>query len=217
MGATIDEITAGLLPLYGSAVRKRGLNALDELIFTVLTQNTSDLNAERAYASLRAEFATWEEVMRADADAIARAIRHGGLANIKSVRIQAILREIQERRGDLDLEWLAELGLDEARAWLMELSGVGMKTASVVASFALDLPALPVDTHIWRVAKRLGLVAPKTNATDAHFELEAQVAEAERFQFHMLLITHGRKVCKARRPQCASCVLNEICPSANRV
>jgi len=210
----IRQIATRLKPLYASAVRKRGLNALDELIFTVLTQNTSDLNAERAYKALRAAMPTWEAVMNADPDDIAAAIKHGGLSNIKSARIKRVLRQIYAERGALDLEWLADLSLDAARDWLMRLDGVGMKTASVVASFALNLPAMPVDTHIHRVAKRLGLIGARIGAAEAHHLLEAQIEPQARFEFHMLLITHGRQLCRARRPLCAECPLNEICPSA---
>ena len=214
MGPSVPEITAALRPLYGDKIQRRDLNALDELIFTVLTQHTSDLNAERAYATLRAAIPNWEGVLEADTARIEELIRHCGLAAVRSVRIKRILELVQERHGKLELDWLADLGLEGARAWLLELPGVGIKTASVVASFALNLPALPVDTHIHRVSKRLGLIGGKVSAEAAHSVLEALVEEELRFEFHMLLINHGRALCAARRPRCESCPLRRACPSS---
>ena len=187
--------------------------ALEELVFTVLTQHTSDLNAERAYRSLRRRYPTWPEVMGAPSTEVASAIREGGLANQKSVRIQRILGEILERRGELDLNFLSDLSLSDAKAWLRELPGVGPKTAAVVLSFSLGMPAMPVDTHIHRVSGRLGLIGPGTSADDAHEVLEGMVAPDDRFAFHVLLITHGRRRCKARRPLCGDCPLYAECPA----
>jgi endonuclease-3 len=188
--------------------------ALDELIFTVLTQHTSDLNAERAYESLRGRLPTWGEVIEADTSTVADAIRHGGLANQKSIRIQQILVEILERLGHFELEFLVGLPLEEARLWLTSLPGVGPKTAAVVMSFSLKMPAFPVDTHIHRVSKRLGLIGPKTTADQAHPIMEEMIPEDDRYEMHVLLITHGRRVCKARIPQCATCPLAAECPSS---
>ena len=209
-------VTDGLIPLYGDRFELRGLSALDELIFTVLTQNTSDINAERAYDELRKRFPTWEAVMEAPLNEVKDAIRRGGLANIKSVRIINILRHIYDLRGNFNIDDLKALSLDEARKWLMALPGVGIKTASVVCAFSLDLPAMPVDTHIHRVSKRLELVGKRMNAEHAHYHLESLVPAEERFLFHMLLITHGRKLCKAIRPRCSECPLASFCPSASR-
>ncbi|MEX2376686.1 MAG: endonuclease III, partial [Dehalococcoidia bacterium] len=194
------EIMERLAAIYGPVVWEPRYNALDELIFTVLTQHTSDLNAERAFESLRSRMPTWMDVIEADATEVADAIRHGGLANQKSVRIQQILAAILERHGRLELEFLGDLPLGEAKAWLRDLPGVGPKTTAVVLSFSLGMPAMPVDTHIHRVAKRLGLITLKTSADDAHDVLENLVPPEDRFVFHVLLITHGRRICKAPRP-----------------
>lgn len=212
----ISLIFEKLLPLYGPIEWRPRYNALDELIFTVLTQHTSDLNAERAFDELRRRIPTWGEVIEADVIAVADAIKRGGLATQKSVRIQSILREIVDRHGALELEFLKAFSVEEAREWLTALSGVGPKTAAVVMAFALGMPAMPVDTHIHRVSGRLGMIRNTTNADDAHIVLERIVAPEDRFVLHVLLITHGRKVCKARRPLCDRCPLAEWCPSRGK-
>ena len=181
--------------------------AIDELIFTVLTQNTSDLNAERAYDSLRKVLPTWGQVIEAETSQVAEAIKHGGLSNQKSVRIQKILVEILKRLGHFELEFLADRPLEEAREWFTSLPGVGPKTAAVVMVFSLKMPAFPVDTHIHRVSKRLGLIEEKTTADQAHPIMEELLPEDDRYDMHMLLITHGREICKARIPQCPRCPL----------
>lgn len=211
----VDYIFEMLGPLYGPIEWKPRYNALDELIFTVLTQHTSDLNAERAFDELRRRIPSWGEVIEAENSAVTRAIQSGGLANQKSVRIQTILKEIVERHGALELEFLKGFEVDEARQWLTALSGVGPKTAAVVMAFALGMPAMPVDTHIHRVSGRLGLIRKGTSADDAHIVLEKIVEPQDRFNLHVLLITHGRQICKARRPLCEQCPL-ELCPSRGK-
>lgn len=203
-----------LSSIYGTFEQIPRYNALDELIFTVLTQHTSDLNAERAFVQLRETIPTWEEVMVADQQLIADAIFHGGMSNQKSKRIKDILATILERHGDLEIEFLRNYELEDARKWLVELPGVGPKTAAVVMAFALGMPAFPVDTHIHRVSKRLGLIEEKTTADAAHEIMERQVRPELRFQLHMQLITHGRQICKARRPLCGECPLSADCPSS---
>ncbi len=209
-----DTIIEKLSAIYGEFEQTPRYNALDELIFTVLTQHTSDLNAERAFDRLRETIPTWEEVMVADQQVIADAIFHGGMSNQKSKRIKDILASILERHGELEIEFLRDYELEDARKWLVELPGVGPKTAAVVMAFALGMPAFPVDTHIHRVSKRLGLIEEKTTADAAHEIMERQVRPELRFQLHMQLITHGRQICKARRPLCGECPLSADCPSS---
>ncbi|MYA60710.1 MAG: endonuclease III [Chloroflexi bacterium] len=213
-GMSPETIIDRLVAIYGEFEQTPRYNALDELIFTVLTQHTSDLNAERAFDRLRETIPTWEEVMVADQKLIADAIFHGGMSNQKSKRIKDILADILDRRGALEIDFLREYSLDDAREWLIELPGVGPKTAAVVMSFALGMPAFPVDTHIHRVSKRLGLIDEKTTADAAHGIMESKVRPELRFQLHMQLITHGRQICKARRPLCGECALSEDCPSS---
>lgn len=203
-----------LKSVYGPVEWRPRMVALDELIFTVLTQHTSDLNAGRAYDSLRKKLPTWGEVIEADTVIVANAIRHGGLANQKSVRIQKILADVLQRLGHFNLEFLAGLPLEEARAWFTTLPGVGPKTAAVVMAFSLKMPAFPVDTHVHRVSKRLGLISQKTTADQAHSIMEAMIPEEDRYDMHVLLITHGRQVCKARIPLCAVCPLTIECPAS---
>jgi len=202
--------------IYGPIHWRPRMIALDELIFTVLTQHTSDLNAERSYDALRKAMPTWASVIEAETQKIADAIHHGGLANQKSVRIQQILIEILHRLGHFELEFLSELPLEEARSWLTSLPGVGPKTAAVVMAFSLKMPAFPVDTHILRVSKRLGLIGRKVSADQAHPIMENMIPRDNRYDMHVLLITHGRQICKARVPQCGRCPLDQECPASTK-
>ena len=202
--------------IYGPIHWRPRMIALDELIFTVLTQHTSDLNAERSYDALRKAMPTWASVIEAETQKIADAIHHGGLANQKSERIQKILIEILHRLGHFELEFLSDLPLEEARSWLTSLPGVGPKTAAVVMAFSLKMPAFPVDTHILRVSKRLGLIGRKVSADQAHPILENMIPSNNRYDMHVLLITHGRQICKARVPQCGRCPLDQECPASTK-
>ena len=202
--------------IYGPIHWRPRMIALDELIFTVLTQHTSDLNAERSYDALRKAMPTWASVIEAETQKIADAIHHGGLANQKSVRIQQILTEILHRLGHFELEFLSDLPLEEARSWLTSLPGVGPKTAAVVMAFSLKMPAFPVDTHILRVSKRLGLIGRKVSADQAHPIMENMIPSDNRYDMHVLLITHGRQICKARVPQCGRCPLDQECPASTK-
>jgi endonuclease-3 len=187
------------------------IDPLDELINTILSQNTNDLNRDRAYRALRATFPTWEQVRDAPVRQVIAAIRPAGLANQKGPRIQQVLQRITAERGELALRFLGNLSVDEARQWLMSLEGVGPKTASIVLLFALGKPAFPVDTHIHRVTGRLGLIPPKTTAEQAHGILEKLVPPEWYHAFHLNVIQHGRQVCKAQRPLCEVCVLQKYC------
>ena len=199
---------------YGRPRPRRRLDPTAELVLTVLSQNTSDTNSGRAFARLLDAFPDWQAVLDADVRRREEAIRPGGLAPTKASRIQALLAEVRRRRGSFDLSFLAGLPLEEARAWLRSLPGVGPKTAACVLLFSLGRPALPVDTHVYRVARRLGLVPPKASAEKAHELLEALLEPEEVYPFHIALIEHGRRTCLAQRPRCPSCVLRHGCPSA---
>ena len=197
---------------FGDLSPPRAADPLDELILTVQSQHTSDLNAERAFGMLRRRYPTWDEVVRAPTTKLADTIRSGGLANTKAARIQAILREIHRREGRYDLNDLRPRSDAEIVEYLSSLPGVGPKTVAVVMGFAFGREAIPVDTHVHRVATRLGLV-PKTSAQRAQRLLEASVPEKLKTPLHVGLIRLGREICKAGRPRCEDCPLFELCPT----
>ena len=210
---SIEPILHLLISQYGKRHWQPGRSPLSVLIQTILSQNTSDVNSGRAFQSLLASFDSWERVADADINEIAASIMMGGLGGIKAKRIKAALAEIKQKRGKLELDFLNQLPLDKARDWLKRLPGVGSKTACCVLLFSLDMPALPVDTHVLRVAKRLGLIESNTSAEQAHRLLESLVPAESVYQFHMLMIEHGRRMCQAQHPRCAQCVLRVLCPS----
>lgn len=185
---------------------------IDSLVATVLSQNTSDANSGRAFAQLKARFLTWEQVLAARPQQIAAAIRSGGLAEIKSRRIKQILLRIAADRGRLDLSFLSGLPTEKARDYLVSLPGIGKKTAAVVLLFAMEKPVFPVDTHVLRVSKRLGLIPPKTTMDRAHDLFDAVLKPDQMLPLHLGLIQHGREVCSAARPRCDACVLSDVCP-----
>lgn len=199
---------------FGPIEPPRRSDPLEELVLTVLSQHTSDLNAERAFGSLRRRFPSWGRVMAAPAARVADAIRSGGLADVKAPRIQAIVREVLEREGRYDLSALRGLSDPEVRTYLTSLPGVGPKTAAVVMAFSLGRATLPVDTHVHRVTRRLGLVPEKISAERAHGILEHLAPPDLRVELHVGLIRLGREICKAGRPRCEGCPLNDVCPTA---
>jgi len=208
---TVAFILAILDRTYGPKEVDPDGDPLGGLIGTILSQATSDINSGRAYAALRAAFPTWEAVLEAPEEAVAEAIRGGGLANLKARRIQETLGTILELRGELDLGFLADMPLIEARKWLTGLPGVGPKTAACVLLFNLGRPALPVDTHVHRVSRRLGLIGARVSAEAAHDVLQAQVAPERVYDLHVNFIWHGRRVCHAQRPKCEVCPLMRMC------
>ncbi|MEP6475777.1 MAG: endonuclease III [Actinomycetota bacterium] len=213
----VRAIHARLARHFGELVPPRSVDPLDELILTVLSQHTSDLNAGRAFADLQAAFPKgWASVVRAPATRIADTIRSGGLANTKAPRIQVILREVNRREGAYDLSSLTDMTDREAREYLTSLPGIGPKTAAVVLSFALGRDALPVDTHVLRASRRLGLIPPTTSAERADRLLDALVPDGLRTSLHVALIRLGREICKAGVPRCPRCPLKDLCPTAPR-
>ncbi len=187
-----------------------------ELVLTVLSQSTNDRNRDVAYLRLRERFADWEAVRDAPVDAIEEAIRPGGISKVKSARIKSILAAITETApgGELSLDWLADLPVGEAQAYLTSLPGVGRKTAACVLLFALGMRDVPVDTHVSRVGTRLGLFRPGASFTEMHDEMLAITPRGQELEFHINLLRHGRRTCGARRPACGACALARMCPSA---
>lgn len=203
-----------LLEFYGEPIWRNPLPAIDELVSTILSQNTNDVNRDKAFDSLRAQFPTWEEVRDALTEAVIEAVRVAGLANQKGPRIQQVLREITAERGSLDLSFLADWDVEEARAWLTKFNGVGPKTAAIVLCFSLGKPAFPVDTHVYRVSGRIGLRPEKMSVELAHPHLESLFPPETYYAAHLNIIRLGREICQARKPNCPGCPLNHLCDFA---
>jgi endonuclease-3 len=212
-----EEVFDILATAYGEVEHRPRLDGTSELVWTILSQHTSDLNAGRAFDALTDTYPTWEALLDAPTGDIVNVIRGGGLAQQKAPRIQEVLSQVRERTGGFDISHLAEMPLADAKAWLQALPGVGPKTAGVVLAFALGMPAMAVDTHIHRVSGRLALIGPKVTADEAHDVLERSIAPERVFGFHVYLITHGRRVCKAQRPLCGHCALSQRCPSREKL
>jgi endonuclease-3 len=209
------QVHQRLLDFYGQPVWRNPYPPVDELVSTILSQNTNDANRDRAFKSLRRSFPTWEGVRDAAPASVVAAIRPAGLANQKGPRIQQVLKDISAERGALDLLFLKDLPLDEARLWLMKFKGVGPKTAAIVLLFSLGRPAFPVDTHIFRVTGRIGLLPEKMTVEQAHSHLENLFPPDAYYSAHLNIIRLGREICAARHPACPRCPLRTLCKYAN--
>jgi endonuclease-3 len=212
----IGEVSEILEQEYGSLEWHSYQDPIDVLVGTILSQNTSDTNSGRAFASLKASFDSWEAVASAPAEHIAQTIKSGGLSQIKATRIKQILEQIEKEQGRISLDFLNAKTMAEAKDYLMRLPGVGHKTASCVLLFSLGKPSLPVDTHVFRVAKRLGLIDSRASIEKAHSLLQEQISPSKVYQFHIHMIEHGRQICHARQPRCNRCILRGACPSSLR-
>jgi endonuclease-3 len=207
----IERIAAALEAEYGSKVWRQGDDPLSQLIKTILSQNTTDTNSLRAFDNLRRRFPTWAEVEKAPVKEVAEAIRSGGLARIKAERIKKILSQVCEAHPGCDLSFLSTWPTEQIKEFLGQFVGVGEKTIACVLLFALGRPVMPVDTHILRVSKRLGLIPEKADAQKAHHLLQTVVPENLIYPLHLNLIQHGRRTCRARNPACRQCVLRRMC------
>ena len=210
--ADIRIVHRRLRASQGPFVAKPGLPVIDELVATVLSQHTSDVNSERAFAQLKDRFPSWEQVADAPVDDVARAIRPGGIENQKARRIQQILTAIEEREGSIDLARLDACDDATVESYLRALPGVGPKTAACVLVFSMGRPAFPVDTHVHRIARRLGWIPATATADRAYQLLAPLVPAAIRYDLHVAMITHGRTVCRAQRPSCGTCAVRDLCP-----
>jgi endonuclease-3 len=207
----VRRIRDRLREAYGIPGQRPHGRPVDELVLTVLSQSTNDRNRDVAFAGLRDRFPSWEEVRAAPVEEIEDAIRPGGLAPTKSRRIKEILEAI----GDpLSLDWLAEAPVPEGQAYLCDLPGVGRKTAACVLLFSFGLRDVPVDTHVGRVATRLGLLREKAGSTEQADAMTALTPPGEELEFHLNLLRHGRHTCHSQRPDCRHCVLRRMCPYA---
>jgi endonuclease-3 len=212
----VSAICRRLRRAYGPVEPPAQWPVLDELIATILSQNTSDANSDAAFEELRRLFDGWDAVRRAPTARIARAIRQAGLSNRKAPRIKAILRQVYKERGQLSLDFLRSLPTAEAIEYLARFPGVGPKTVACVLLFACRKPVLPVDTHVHRVSRCLGLIGPRIGAEKAHGELARLVPPRQVLEFHIQLIRHGRGTCSARAPKCEDCPLLDLCPEGRR-
>ena len=204
-------VLGGLREMYGLPTWERRRDPTDELVVTILAQHTSDINAERAFGELRRRLPTWSEVEAASLADLGAAIASGGLARQKAPRIQAALRAIRAERGDHSLEFLGAMAPLAARDWLTRIPGIGKKTASVVLLFSFGMPLVPVDTHVHRVTRRIGLVPERQTPDAAHERLMADMPPGVVYESHVNLITHGRRTCFARNPACFRCAVCARC------
>jgi endonuclease III len=205
------KIHERLLEFYGEPIWRNPLPAIDELVSTILSQNTNDNNRDRAFNALRATFPTWESVRDAKTSDVINTIRPAGLANQKGPRIQQVLKAITAERGGLDLSFLTDLSVEDAKAWLMKFNGVGPKTAAIVLCFSLNKPAFPVDTHIYRVSGRIGLRPELMTVEQAHTHLEALFPPDTYYAAHLNIIRLGREICTARKAMCEICPIQKLC------
>jgi endonuclease-3 len=209
--AKYRQVARLLAETYGYPTWRQRLPPVDELVCTILSQSTSDVNRDKAFTQLKARFPTWEAVRDAPARDVIAAIRQAGLSETKGPRIQQVLRQIGEECGGVSLDCIADMDVEAAKNWLTRFNGVGPKTAAIVLLFAFEKPAFPVDTHVHRVTQRLGLIGPKTTREQAHVDLEKIIPPDQFYQAHLNLIEHGRTLCQARRPLCERCPLTALC------
>ncbi len=209
----IKTIISLLTREYGKREWKLDKDTVGVLVRTILSQNTSDRNSDRAFDSLKKAFPSWVQAKNASEDKLAESIKHGGLSEVKARYIKDSLNHIFREQGNLNLDLLKGMATEEARKWLLHLPGVGLKTANVVLLFSLGVPVLPVDTHVFRVTKRLGLIEKEAKIETVSDKLEPYLPPDQVYAFHVLIIEHGRKVCVARHPKCRICVLGNMCPS----
>ena len=220
--AKYQRIAAALRKTYGYPEWRQHLPPVDEMVNTILSQNTSDTNRDVAFERLTKRFPNWEAVRDANLDDVIEAIRPAGLANQKGPSIQRSLRHLTETQGRITLDFIQDMPVDEAKDALTGIKGIGPKTAAIILLFSFNKPAFPVDTHVHRVTRRLGLIDQKTSREKAHDELEKVVPPDDFYAFHLNVIQHGREICDARNPHCAVCPLQEDCdyfqglPSAGR-
>ncbi len=213
----VRHVIEHLEAVYGTPLNDSTDDPLDELILTILSQSTTNINSHRAFQNLKRRFTDWEAVRRARPATIAAAIKSGGLADVKSVVIKNILNTIREQRGALDLSFLRAAPVSAARDFLLSLKGVGPKTAACVLLFACKLPVFPMDTHIFRITRRMGLLPEKLSDAQAHALMESLIPEAKHYSLHINLIRHGRKICRPQNPHCERCCLIEYCSFGQQV
>lgn len=209
--AKYAPVAQELRTIYGFPRWRQSWTPMDELVSCILSQSTTDANRDRGFEALKARYPAWELLRDALEPDVIETIRPAGLANQKGPRIQHVLRRIYDERGSFDIDFLKDMPIEDAKAWLTSLDGVGPKTAAIVLCFGFGLPAFPVDTHVHRVGQRIGFLPVGISADHAHIVMEALVPPDDYYAFHLNLIRHGRETCKARNPQCSRCPLQQNC------
>ena len=213
----ITKIRQRLIEAFGMPEWRDPLPPVDELVSTILSQNTNDNNRDVAFNQLKETFSDWEAVVSADPEQVVEAIRPAGLANQKGPRIQKALKEIKSHNGDsIDLEFLRDMKVEEARDWLLNIKGVGPKTAAIVMLFSMGIPAFPVDTHIYRVTGRIGIRPENISVEKTHNYLEERIPEEDYYDLHLNLIRLGREICGARKWYCYHCPVEDLCSFENK-
>jgi endonuclease-3 len=205
------EVNSLLTSAYGLKKRPGNNDPVDTLVETILSQNTTDVNSGRAFSALKRQYPDWEEMIDVPPETVAAIIRSGGLAEIKAKRIIGALRRLKSERGKITLDFIVGMTPEDAEAWLASIDGVGPKTAAIVLLFSFGMPAFPVDTHVFRVTKRLGLVPDRSSRESAQKELSRLVHPNAYYSMHLNLIEHGRRTCRPGAPLCKSCVLSRLC------
>ncbi len=211
LATKIATVHQRLGDVYGVRAWHKQAEPIDQLVTTILSQNTSDVNTHRSFQALKQAYPDWTQAMNAPQHELIEVIRSGGLANQKGPRIQNTLLQIYAEQGDFDLNWLEDVLVNEARAWLTQFKGVGNKTASILLLFCFNRPAFAVDTHVQRLSRRLGIAPANANADTVMHVLEEYAAPEWYYPLHINFIRHGRALCKARKPQCESCTLGDLC------
>ena len=206
-----NAVCERLIEHYGDEISDRSLPPIDELVLTILSQHTNDVNMMPAFDSLKSHYEEWDDVLHASEDELAQVIHSSGMFRLKAHRIKATLAEINRRVGKLDISLLEDMSLEKAKEWLTSLHGVGPKTAAIVLLFSFGKPALPVDTHVWRVTKRLGLISENTSRERAHKILEQIIPRDCIFSLNNNLVRHGREICRSQKPRCTECIISEFC------
>jgi endonuclease III len=208
---SVPYVIQNLKAVYGEPTLRRGLDPLDVLIQTILSQSTTNANSDRAFQNLKRRFPDWESASRARVSSIETAIRSGGLARQKSARIKELLNEMRRRRGSLDLSFLKKAPLEDAKQFLASFKGVGPKTVACTLLFACNQPVFPIDTHIFRIARRLGLIPERCSDEEAHSQMGRMIPRKRYYEVHINLIRHGRRVCRPSDPLCEQCCLVDYC------
>jgi endonuclease-3 len=213
----IRAIDQRLKDYYGEPERPSDLSGMEYLVETILSQNTNDINRDKAFRNFQEKYDSWAEVENADREELIDTIRIAGLGPTKAERIQESLRIVREDQNEYSLEFINDISIKDGKKWLTDIPGIGPKTAAIILCFHFGKPVMPVDTHVHRVSQRLGLVSEGISRSKAHEVLEERVPDDIKYEFHRLLIDHGRKHCKAQNATCCEGPLADLCSNCEEI